>query len=510
MRITRLWLPYLATTLAIGLLTILLLRVGPSFQLVNIALLFLLPVLFSAARWGFGPSIYAAALSVAAFDYFFVPPFFSFSVSDLRYLISFAVFLSVAILTATLALRLRMQVDQSRQREADTAALYDLGRQMTARGHLPGILEAIVTHVYGTLQFPVWIVLPADGDRMTVSARAGQHPQDDGVDEAVCRWVYLHGDMAGNGTGQFAQTNQIYVPLKTEDVVRGVLVLGMRDHANVRFMERLRLIEAIAGLSAVSIARIQLEKQAQLARLSAESELLRNALLDSISHELRTPLAGIIGSVTGMIENAVALTEADRNDLLFTIHDSAMRMNRLVTNLLGMVRLESGMLSVHRRVCDVSDMLGVAFRQLQDTLQHRVVEVSLQKDLPPLQVDDVLIEQVLVNVLSNAVKYSSAGGRIEIRAEERDGVAVLTVADEGIGLLEGDEEKIFDKFYRAEAAQKIPGTGLGLAICRGIVEAHGGVITAQRRSSRGVRIVIRMPIDGGEASNGGQDSGCRR
>lgn len=510
MRITRLWLPYLATTLAIGLLTILLLRVGPSFQLVNIALLFLLPVLFSAARWGFGPSIYAAALSVAAFDYFFVPPFFSFSVSDLRYLISFAVFLSVAILTATLALRLRMQVDQSRQREADTAALYDLGRQMTARGDLPGILEAIVTHVYGTLRFPVWIALPAGGDRMTVSARAGQHPQDDGVDEAACRWVYLHGDMAGHGTGQFAQTKQIYVPLKTEDVVRGVLVLGMRDHVNVRFMERLRLIEAIAGLSAVSIARIQLEKEAQLARLSAESELLRNALLDSISHELRTPLAGIIGSVTGMIENAVALTEADRNDLLFTIRDSAMRMNRLVTNLLGMVRLESGMLSLHRRVCDVSDMLGVAFRQLQDTLQHRVVEVSLQKDLPPLQVDDVLIEQVLVNVLSNAVKYSSAGGRIEIRAAERDGVAVLTVADEGIGLLEGDEEKIFDKFYRAEAAQKIPGTGLGLAICRGIVEAHGGVITAQRRSGRGVRIVIRMPIDGGEASNGGQDSGCRR
>ncbi len=489
------WLPYLATTLAIGLLTILLLRVGLSFQLANIALLFLLPVLFSAARWGFGPSIYAAAVGVVAFDYFFVPPIFSFSVSDLRYLISFAVFLSVAILTATLALRLRMQVNESRQREADTAALYDLSRQMTARGDLTGILEAIVTHVYGTLRLPAWIALPADGDRMSVSARAGQPPHADGVEETICRWVYVHGNTAGRGTGRYEHTDQIYVPLKTEDVVRGVLVLDVRGQAGALLAERLRLIEAFAGLSAVSIARIQLEKEAHMARLSAESERLRTALLDSISHELRTPLAGIIGSVTGMIENAAMLTDEDRRDLLYTIRDSAMRMNRLVTNLLGMVRLESGMLSLHKRTCDVSDMLGVALRQVQDSLQHRAVEVNLQGDLPPLQVDDVLIEQVLVNILSNAVKYSTDDSRIEIRVAERDGTAVLTVADEGIGIPEGDEDRIFDKFYRAEGAKRIPGTGLGLAICKGIVEAHGGGIAAERRAGRGVRIVIRLPVD---------------
>ncbi len=489
------WLPYLATTVAIGALTVLLLKVGLSFQLANIALLFLLPVLLSAARWGFGPSIYAAAVGVAAFDYFFVPPIFSFSVSDLRYLISFAVFLSVAILTATLALRLRMQVNELRMREADTAALYDLSRQMTARGDLTGVLEAIATHVHGTLRLPVWIALPADGDSMSIRARAGQSSHDGGVDEAVCRWVFVHGKMAGCGTGRFEHADEIYVPLKTEDMARGVLILGARDRAGALLAERLRLIEAFAGLAAVAMARIQLEKEAHTARLSSESERLRTALLDSISHELRTPLAGIIGSVTGMIENASVLTDEDRRDLLFTIRDSAMRMNRLVTNLLGMVRLESGMLSLHKRACDVSDMLGVALRQLQDSLQRRTVVVDLQRDLPPLQADDVLIEQVLVNILSNAVKYSADGSRIEIRAGERDGTAVLTVADEGIGILEGDEERIFDKFYRAEAAKKIPGTGLGLAICRGIVEAHGGVITAERRSTAGIRIVIQLPID---------------
>ncbi|PWI57551.1 DUF4118 domain-containing protein [Sulfoacidibacillus thermotolerans] len=504
--------PYLLVTVAIGLLTLALLKVGLSFQLANIALLFLLPVLFSATRWGVGPSIYAAAVGVVAFDYFFVPPIFSFSVSDLRYLISFAVFLVVAILTATLAFRLRQQVYESQQREADTASLYQLSKRMTALDDLDDMATAIVSHVADTFHAPVWIVLPK-GDAYGCVKKDFMEPLHDvGVERCAlaesdlcvdaCLYVLQNGKSAGLGTENFSREAARYFLLKTEEVVRGVLVIGATSDLHEGIGVRQHLVEAFVGLATVSVARIQLEREARIARLSAESERLRTALLDSISHELRTPLAGIIGSVTGMIEHAEVLSPEDQRDLLFTIRDSAMRMNRLVTNLLGMVRLESGMLTLRRRLCDVADMLGVVLRQLQDPLLRRKVQIQMPAELPPFYVDDVLIEQVLVNILSNAVKYSFDGSQIDIQVREQDGVAVIIVEDEGIGIPEGEEEKIFDKFYRAESAKRIPGTGLGLAICKGIVEAHGGQIFARRKVPTGIRMVIQLPIAESQEESG--------
>ncbi len=454
-------------------------------------------------------------IGVVAFDYFFVPPIFSFSVGDLRYLILFAIFLAVAILIATLALRLRMQVQESERREEDTAALYHLSRQMTALGDLDGIVAAIVNDATHTFHVSTWLVLLGERMELTVQGRlledvADEHIKtwdiyDSGLNVEVCHWVLRYGKVAGYGTDYFSKERVRYIPLKTEEIVRGVFALRPNEDSIDQLDRSHHLIEAFVGLATMSIARIQLGKEAQIARLSAESERLRTVLLDSISHELRTPLAGILGSVSGMIENATVLSSDDQCDLLFTIRDSAMRMNRLVTNLLGMVRIESGMLALQRRTCDVADMLGVVFRQLQDPLQRRIVDVQLQTDLPPFYVDDVLIEQVLVNILSNAVKYSPDDSRIDIQVIEEDGTAVLMIEDEGIGIPEGDEVKVFDKFYRAESVRRIPGTGLGLAICKGIVEAHGGTICAQRGHRNGARIVIRLPIDESEEN----DDGCQ-
>lgn len=502
--------PYVLITLALTVLTFVLLKVGLSFQLANIALLFLLPVLFSAVTWGLRPSVYAAAVGVVAFDYFFVPPIFSFSVSDLRYLISFAVFLVVAILTATLASRLRAQVKESKIRESELEGLYDLSRQTTGVSDVDELVEIIVSHVASTLCLPVWIVLPQNDQELfvhgsNVVGTESIHVDRIQLDLEPCRFVLQHGKAAGRETDDYTSDSKRYIPLQTEGMTLGVFVVDTISLHEGLIQQKQHLIDAFVVLSATTIARIRLGKEAQLARLSAESERLRTVLLDSISHELRTPLAGIIGSVTGMIEQERVLSAIDERELLFTIRDSAMRMNRLVTNLLGMVRIESGMLSLQRHACDIMDILGVVFRQLQDPLTSRTVNVHMQPDLPSLYVDDVLIEQVLVNILSNAVKYSEEGSQIFIDVREEDDVVVLDICDEGIGISLGDETKVFDKFYRSESAKRIPGTGLGLAICKGIIEAHGGAISAKRRGDYGTQMIIYLPIGEGEES----DFGCQ-
>jgi two-component system sensor histidine kinase KdpD len=259
------------------------------------------------------------------------------------------------------------------------------------------------------------------------------------------------------------------------------------------------VVQALASLAAVSVARIRFEEEAKIAHLTAESERLRTALLDSISHELRTPLAAIIGAAGGMIESEHILTDQDRRELLLTVREGAMRMNRLVTNLLGMVRLESGMLRLNKQWSDVSDIIGVALSQVQDSLHNRSVEITMPNTLPDIAVDDILIEQVLVNLLSNAIKYSPDGSSIFIDVKETDGSFTIAIRDQGIGIHPTEAEKIFDKFYRSKATRNIPGTGLGLAICKGVIVAHGGEISARRAEGIGTVVSIRLPL--GEPAN---------
>jgi two-component system sensor histidine kinase KdpD len=255
------------------------------------------------------------------------------------------------------------------------------------------------------------------------------------------------------------------------------------------------LLEALCGLAASAIARVKLAEEAKLAHLMAESEKLRTALLDSVSHELRTPLATIIGSVTGLIEGDRLFSPEDRLDLLATIRDGALRMNRLVTNLLGMVKLESGMLRLRKKWCDVEDIIGVVLAQVKDFQQHRNIRVQLPDHIPMILGDEVLLEQVLVNVISNAIKFSPDYSEIDVSVKTEESSVVIAVSDAGIGLTAADRERIFDKFYRAEATRHVPGTGLGLAICKGIVELHGGTIMAEPNVNRGTKVMISLPVN---------------
>ncbi|MCS5697119.1 sensor histidine kinase [Desulfofundulus thermocisternus] len=462
---------------------------------VNIALIFLLPVLAGAVKWGAGPAVLAALVGALAFDFLFVPPTFRFTVADLRYLISFLIFVLVALFTGTLSSRLQQQVHHSRRREARTAALYALSREIAAVSELEPVLESVARKVAETVEGQVVVLLPDKNGRLSVRAASSPGLPDslDESERAVATWVFEHGAMAGRGTDTLSASAGLYLPLRTGGEVRGVLGVLTRDRERYLLPEQVRLLEAFAGLAALAVTRIQLAEKAREAQMLAESERLRTALFNSLSHDLRTPLASIIGAVTSLLEGGDVYDPAARRDLLQTIKQGAMRMNRFVNNLLDMARLESGLLSLRKEWCDIQDIIGVAVGRLGE-LRSRPLKIDLQPNLPLVQADFVLIEQVLVNLLDNALKYSEPGSEIIISARRENGQLAVAVADRGQHIPEEDLQRIFDKFYRLQSPRLVSGTGLGLAICKGIIEAHGGRIWAANNPAGGVVITFVLPL----------------
>nr|WP_145156444.1 ATP-binding protein [Paenibacillus terrae] len=499
-RLHSLWLTYRSyagITLLVALMTMVLQPLEVAFDLVNIALIYLFPVLLSAVYWGLGPAFYAAVLSILAFDFFFVPPTLSFTVKDLSYLISFGVYLAVAALTASLAARLKQQLAYSRQRETHTAALYALSRQMSAITDIHSLLDNVTLQVEKTIGTDIAIYMADDRNNLALthdSAAPGNWGQGD-MEQVIASLVFEHGEAAGNGTNTLRDSPGYYLPLRTEDRIYGVLAINLKERRGGISPEQRRLLEALAGLTASAIARVKLSEEAKIAHLTAESERLRTAILDSVSHELRTPLAAIIGSATSLIEGDLLFSAEDRMELLVTVRDGALRMNRLVANLLSMVRVESGMLRLKKNWCDVEDLIGVALSQVKTFQEHRRIKVRIPEYVPMVRGDEVLLEQLLVNVISNAIKYSPDRSEIIIAVTPEEDKLVISVADEGIGLAEEDYDRIFEKFYRSDVARQFTGTGLGLAICKGIAELHGGTIIARPNVPKGTVIAITLPVD---------------
>ncbi|OMD40064.1 ATP-binding protein [Paenibacillus odorifer] len=484
---------YLFTTVLIVLMTFVLKPFGLAFDLVNIAIIYLLPVLFNAVYGGLRPALYSAILGVLAFDFFFVPPVASFAVSDLRYLVSFGVYLAVATLTASLAARLKRQVHYSKQKEAHTAALYALSKQMSAIADIDSMLDHFSLQVSQTLETEIAIYLTNNRNNLVLAHRTAEHPDDSqkNAELSVAQRMFEHGE-----TADLNESPGNFIPLRAEKRIYGVMVFYPKQTLNGISTEQMQLLEALAGLAASAIARVKLAEEAKIAHLTAESERLRTAILNSVSHELRTPLAAIIGSATGLIEGEHLFSSEERMKLLFTIRDGALRMNRLVINLLSMVQLESGMLRLRKNWCDVEDLIGVTLTQVKDFQQHRKLRAELPDDDPIIVLgDEVLLEQMLVNVVSNAIKYSPDYSEIVLSVQTEEDDVVISVSDKGIGLEEDEHDRIFEKFYRSAAAKQITGTGLGLAICKGIVELHGGTISAKPNEQRGTIITIMLPFN---------------
>jgi two-component system sensor histidine kinase KdpD len=477
------------TTAAVAGLTVVLWFVHPGFVSINVALLYLLPVLWAAVRWGLWPSLYAAITGVLCFDFFFIPPIFSLTVNDLRFLVSFSVFLVVAILTGSLASSLKRQVQETQEREAITASLYSLSKRISAVHDVQDVVDAVVQHLYDHFNATALILLPDAPQHFQAPTpeAAGMEPFN--ID--VLEWVYQHGTAVG--FGQRHRPALLYLPLMTEKTVHGVFCIGHDGAGEPLVSGQQQSFEALASLAAVSIARVQYEAQAHLAQLSAESERIRTALLDSLSHELRTPLTTMMGAASALTESHDKIAWDDQKALLNTIQSELMRLNRLISNLLGMVRIEGGLLSLNTHPSDIADIIGVTLHQLHDTLLDHRVTVELPENVGPIEIDEVLMEQALVNILSNAAKYSPKGEPIEITVSSWPDFLRVEIKDRGIGIDPREAPHLFEKFYRSAKTQHIPGTGLGLAICQAIAAAHGGEVYAAPNGPKGTAVTLEIP-----------------
>jgi two-component system sensor histidine kinase KdpD len=466
----------------------------PRFAPANLIMVYLLGTVLAAWRLGRGPSILVSVLSVAAFDFFFVPPYLTFAVSDTQYFVTFAVMLAVAIVISTLTTRVRAQAEASRQREQRTAALYAMTRELASHQGLDELLRATTRHIAEVFGSRVAVFLPdSDGRLARRAGELGTGP-DDASELGVARWVQEHGQLAGLGSATLPGARALYLPLRAARGTVGVLGLVPPSGEALATPEQLHLLETFAAQTALAIERVALVEEAQQAHLRSETERLRNSLLSAVSHDLRTPLATITGSASALVEQEAGLDAAARRELAQAIQEEADRLNRLVHNLLEMTRLESGGVRVRKDWHPVEEVVGSALARVEKRLGERRVDIDLPPDLPLAPLDPLLIEQVLINLLDNAIKYTPEGSPIEISAAVEDRVLRVTVADRGPGFAPGEETRVFDKFYRGAAAGTRSGAGLGLAIARGIVEAHGGRITAEPRPGGGALFRFTLPL----------------
>ena len=468
---------------------------GGSIEPTNLVMVYLLIVVIAAVYLGRGPAILASILGVLAFDFFFVLPYFNFGVSDTQYVITFIALLLVGLVISQLTVRAREQAEAAQQREAETAELYDLSRDLAATADLDAILRALIYHCEQSFHRETVILLP-EGNRLTSRlASVGLYLSDE--ETAVADWVYRHGEPAGRHTSTLPAAELRYLPLKTARGVVGAVGVGKPGTAegDLNPAQR-RVMEAFANQAAQAIERVILAEEARQIKLLQEAEKLQNALLNSISHDLRTPLVSITGSLTSLDEQSDSLTEENRKSLILTAREEADRLNRLVGNLLSMTRIESGAIHLHLEPGDLQDVIGTALEQLGKRVADHQIQVSIRDEYPLVPMDFTLIVQVLVNVLENAVKYSSEGSLIEITADQHEGKARLQIADRGVGIPANDLEHVFDKFYRVQRPESASGTGLGLSISKGIVDIHHGTITACAREGGGTIIEIELPFTG--------------
>ena len=451
----------------------------PYLDLVNIVLIYLLPVLVSAVRWGRGPAFLSSFLGVLTFNFFFVPPIFTFEVSNVQHLLALIIFFVVALVTSTIATRLRDEMRKATEREQRTLALYELSREIAARTDLDQVLKTFVDRVAETINgTAVLLIHNQDTDAMDQIASTGDGAPFDENEYAVARRVMEQGRPAGKGLGIFeGERSLFFFPVKAEDKTLAVLGVRPGNEDVARFTpEQTQLVETVCNLAAVIIVRLQLAKEAEHAKWLEESEKLYRTLLNSISHDFRTPLASIMGAVTSLIEEQDIYTPETREMFLQTIREEARRMNRFVENLLDMVRLESGTLKLNMKWCDIQDIIGVVLREMRDTLAGHPVSVDIPPDTPSVLADFILIEQVLINLLENAAKYSPPDMPISISVNRKDKEVIVAISDAGLPIPGTESEHVFDKFYRQNSSKHVSGTGLGLFICKGIIEAHGGHI----------------------------------
>jgi len=450
----------------------------------DIAMLYLIGIMLASLA-GRGPALVASSLSVLAFDFCFVPPRFTFAISDVRYLITFAVMFGAGLAISTLTVRLRHQERSAVQRERRTAALLAFTRDVADSDDLDAIAVATARHVEDSLGVAAAVLVPDDdGGLGSIAGLAPLAAQE----IAVARWAFEHAATAGHGTETLPGARILAVPLEAGDRVVGVVAIQGHQEPRILDPEQRHVLDAFARQAGLAIGRARLDTEARESALRARTEELRSSLLSAVSHDLRTPLAVITGAATTLRDDSAGLGAAARAELLDTIVEEARRLERVLANLLGITRVETG-IELSREWVPVEELVGGALTRLETVIGDRAVEIDVPGDLA-VAVDPVLFEQLLLNLVENAVKHGAPP--ITVRARRRDRAVEIEIADRGPGLPVGAEQQVFDKFYRAPGT-RAPGVGLGLAVCRGIAAAHGGDVVAENRTD-GPGAVFRVTI----------------
>ena len=450
----------------------------------NISLVYLAAVLWSATRYGLGASIFASVSSTLAYNFFFTEPHYTFNVADPSQVLALIFFCAAAVLTSTLTARERLHAETAHDQALTTAELLAFSRKLAGIRKLDTLMAVTAAQIANMLEVDALLLLPDASGRLTTMASSPAETVLDEADLAAASWCWDRNQPTGRGTDTLPGGRCLFLPLRTGQGTRGVVGIS-RAQPDFRLTpDERRLLDALVDLAAIATERIRLAKDVDQARMLAETEKLRASLLTSVSHDLRTPLASIIGTLASLRSFGTRYDEATRDELLGSAQDEAERLNRYVANLLDMTRIDAGALEARREPCDLADLIAAAVRRCQPALSGHKLKLSIPPGLPMLLLDEALMDQVLVNLLDNAAKYTPAGSSIEIAVARHRFSIVIAVRDDGPGLPPADLDRIFDKFYRVreDADRARAGTGLGLAICRGFVLAMGGRIHARNRN----------------------------
>jgi two-component system, OmpR family, sensor histidine kinase KdpD len=488
------WTHYAYSLIIVTVCTIIAALMHPYFDLADLIMVYLVGNVVAATRYRRGPSVLVAILSVLAFDFFFVPPSLNFQPQDAGYFVTFVVMLLVALTISNMTIQIKEQAEAARERERRTASLYGMSREFANSSSVDELVQIAIHHIKDVFNSQAVILLPNANDELQVHGAQQAPNMLNPAELGAARCAYDQGQSAGWGTQILSGANGLYLPLLTTERKMGVLGVCPAQPRSAFTADQLDLLETFTNQTALAIERARLTEEMGKAHLQIEAERMRNLLLSSVSHDIRTPLASIMGATSGLLRHKDKLDPQDY-ELAQIANEESQRLSRWVGNLLQMTRLESGSVQLEKEWQPLEEVVGTTLLRLEEMLVDHPLKPDLSDDLPLVLIDSVLIEQVLVNLFENAIKYTPSGSPIDLSAWAEDQKVIVEVADHGPGLPPGEEERIFDKFYRVHPMDS-GGFGLGLSICKAIVEAHGGRIWAANRAGGGAVFYFTLPFVG--------------
>jgi two-component system, OmpR family, sensor histidine kinase KdpD len=486
-------LPYIAALVAVAASVGVGVVARPLLGIENVDLILLTAVVGIAVRYGLLPSLFASVVASLGYNFFFLPPVYTFTITDPTNIAAFVLFAVMAILVSNLAGRGQLQTTTALQRVRTIESLYAFSRKLAGAGALDDVLWATAYQIASMLKVRVVMLLPDNG---SIALKAGYPPEDtlDEADLAAAKWAWEKNRPAGRDSDALPGAKWLFLPMRTGRGAVGILGIRRDEPGALLRPEQRRLLDALADQGALAIERVHLVEDVDRVERAAEADRLRSALLTSISHDLRTPLASVLGAAGALRD--LSLDDNAKADLVTTIIDEAERLNRFIANLLDMTKLESGAITPNLTPHDMGEIVGTALQRASKFLVQHRVDVEIAADLPMVSVDAVLFEQVLFNLLDNAAKYAPPDTTIGIQAWREQSSVKLQILDEGAGIPAAELERIFDKFHRAQKGDQVrAGTGLGLSISRGFVEAMHGTLTAANRGDQsGAVFTITLPV----------------